>query len=211
MAKKDFVIRKGMIVGLANVDAVSGNISTAGNIFTGRDLTVNGSISTIGNATVGSTLLVTGDTFGANIYQNGYQVLDSRSRVRLNVERQEFTYTTPAIPLNDFHDFEMELGVSVVIYNLTVSRPCKIEVFGSEDKTESNPYTFVATANHLSDDGSVLLSDGSIIQSRQYSIFANLETPAQPKVYARVRNIDNVTDPVTITLTYFIGVAGLFT
>lgn len=185
MAKKNLVIQTGTSIGSANVSALTGDISTSGN------------------------LTVSGKTFGGNIYQNGNQVLDTSTRIQTSVERRDFSYTTPAIPTNQSHEFEIELGVSVIVYRLTVSRPCRIEVFGSADKTELNPYTFVATSDHLIDDGSILLSDGSVIQSRQYSIFANLESPSQPKVYARVTNIDNETSPVTISLIYFVGVAGI--
>ena len=185
MAKKKFVIQTGTSIGAANVSAISGDIKTSGN------------------------LSVAGETFGGNIYQNGNQVLDTSTKFQTNVERRTFTYTTPAIPANQSHEFVMELGVSVVVYGLTVSRPCRVEVFNNAAKTETNPYTFVATDSHLTDDGSVLLSDGSVIQSRQYSIFANLDDPAQPKAYVRISNINNMTSPVTLSLVYFVGISGI--
>ena len=56
------------------------------------------------------------------------------------------------------------------------------------------------------DDGTVLLDDGSVIQQRQYSIFANLEDPPEPNVYARITNIDGLDGNLTLSLMYFAAV-----
>jgi hypothetical protein len=191
MTKKNLVIQTGVVVGSANITASSGDVKTAGNVF------------------VGNALTITGNTLAANIYQQGNRVLDTTTTFQTIVTRQDYAHTTPAIEINQFYEFEIPLGVSFIVYRLMLSRPCRIEVFGTADKTEPNPYTFIATADHLVDDGSILLNDGSIIQSRQYSIFANLETPAQPKVYARISNTDNSITPVTVSLVYFTGVMGV--
>ena len=120
------------------------------------------------------------------------------------VYRNTWQYVTPSIPVGDQFEFEIELGVAIIVYDLTLSRPCIIEVFGSPQKNEPNPYTFRAVPNHLTDDGTTKLGDGTIIKTRQYSIFANLEEPTPlPKVYARITNDTADSSPVTITLTYF--------
>jgi hypothetical protein len=100
----------------------------------------------------------------------------------------------------------MDLGISSIVYALTVNRPVLVEVFATSLLNETNPYAFLATPDHLVDDGSVLLDDGSVIQQRQYSIFANQETPPEPRVYARITNIDGVAGNVTVKLTYFAAV-----
>lgn len=119
------------------------------------------------------------------------------------VERKKFNYTVEDFPSGAIVEFDMDLGISSIVYALTVSRPCLLEVFSTKIKDETNPYTFLATLDHLTDDGSVLLDDGSIIQQRQYSIFANQEEPAENRVYARITNVDGVGGPITVSLTYF--------
>jgi hypothetical protein len=82
----------------------------------------------------------------------------------------------------------------------------QIWVFGTAQKNEPNPYTFRATEDHLTDDGTTLLSDGTVIKTRQYSIFANLEEPVQEKVYARITNLSPVGGPLDIDILYFAAV-----
>jgi hypothetical protein len=91
------------------------------------------------------------------------------------------------------------------VYEIAISRPAKIEVFGTPSKNEPNPYTFIATPDHLVDDGTVVLNDGSSFQSRQYSIFANMEDPPNPNVYVTITSIDSfqANTPVTLSLLYF--------
>lgn len=101
--------------------------------------------------------------------------------------------------------FNLPLGVSSIVYGLTVSRPVKVEVFGTAARDEPNPYTFIATPDHLTDDGSVILNDGSSFQSRQYSIFANLEDPPTQNVYVTMTSIDPylASTPVDLSLWYY--------
>ena len=102
-------------------------------------------------------------------------------------------------------EFTMKLGQAAIVYNLSVSRPVKVEVFSTPAKNEPNPYTFIATPDHLVDDGTVWLSDGSSYQSRQYSIFTNLEDPPKDTHYVTVTSIDNhlASTPVVFELLYY--------
>lgn len=123
-----------------------------------------------------------------------------------NAYRNTWSYTSPPIAIDAVHEFEIPLGASIIIYNLTLSRPCLIEVFGTEARMEENPYSFLGSDDHLVDDGTTLLSDGSVIKTRQYSIFANLETPVKNKVYARITNNTDGGGPVTVDILYFAAV-----
>jgi hypothetical protein len=129
----------------------------------------------------------------------------------LTIDRKIFNYSIPELPSGSFHDFTLDIGISSIVYGLTVSRPCLVEVFGSVDKKETNPYTFLATLGHLTDDGTVLLNDGSIIQQRQYNIFANQDEPALGKVYGRITNTDGITGKLDFTMTYFVAVTDAIT
>lgn len=98
--------------------------------------------------------------------------------------------------------FELAIGKAVIVYGLTLSKVAKITAWSTPAKDETNPYIFSATADHLTDDGSTILSDGSILRNRKYSILVNLEDPATNKIYFDVENIDFQPGDVTVTLTY---------
>ena len=122
------------------------------------------------------------------------------------IERKKFYHYINDLPSGGFVLVDMNIGIANIVYNLTVSRPCLVEVFSNKYYNDANPYAFLATVDHLTDDGSVLLDDGSVIQQRQYSIFANLEEPAEPTVYARISNINGLPGNVTINMMYFSAV-----
>jgi hypothetical protein len=121
------------------------------------------------------------------------------------IYRRRLEFTTNNIPGYGNIEFPVSLGVSSIVYNLTVSRPCKVEAFATATRNEENPYTFIATADHLTDDGTVFLTDGSSFQSRQYSIWANHEEPPNSNIYIRITSIDQfqANTPVTMSLFYY--------
>lgn len=121
----------------------------------------------------------------------------------VTVDRKQFHYLIPNLPAGDKEEFDLDIGLASIVYALTVNRPVLVEVFATITKNEPNPYTFLPTLGHLTDDGTVLLNDGSVIQQRQYSIFANQEIPPRPRVYCRITNIDGVPGPVTLDFIYF--------
>lgn len=171
-----------------------------------------------GNAQVTGTLTIknqfTGNSFslptdpgvaGYTLVTNGAGTTSWASS-GTTINRKQFEHYVQDLPSGAFNEFTMDLGISSIVYALTVNRPVLVEVFATKMLNETNPYAFLATPDHLVDDGSVLLDDGSVIQQRQYSIFANQETPPEPKVYARITNIDGVAGNVTVKLTYFAAV-----
>jgi hypothetical protein len=105
------------------------------------------------------------------------------------IVRKSFNYRIN-VAVGGTYQFEIDLqAISAIVYNLTVSLPCTIEVHGLPTYSETNPYTFIATTGHLTDDGSVYYSDGTVIQQRQYNIFANLETPPQERFFVRITGL----------------------
>lgn len=121
--------------------------------------------------------------------------------------RKTFTYTTATLKPNASESFSMELGMSVIVQRLKVSGPCLVEVYGDpnfDPEIDPNPYTFRATEDHLLDDGSTLLRDGTVLKSRQYSIFVNLETPSKPFMYGQITNNGATSIKLTLDLTYLI-------
>lgn len=117
-------------------------------------------------------------------------------------QRTVFVHTLAQLPSTSSIPVELPFGKSALILNLSVSRVCKISVYGTADKSETNPYMFLADTSHLTDDGSTKLSDGTTLRSRRYSIFANMEQPAQSKTYMTVENVDGVEGSVVVTITY---------
>jgi hypothetical protein len=181
--------------GIINAGGTSWNTFTVG----GRGLLFDDGSSTSGGApsTVGPTG-PTGPTGGA-----GATGATGPTGKSAEVYRQRWNYTTAPLAIDGVIEFEIELGAAIIVYNLTVSRPVLVQIYGTPQKNEPNPYTFRATSNHLIDDGTTLLSDGTTIKTRQYSIFANLEEPVKEKVYARITNVSTTAGPVNISILYF--------
>lgn len=169
-----------------------------GNIIANTNITA-GSL-TVANAYTLPT--VTGD-------QGNYLVSDGQQGTYwaaslVNLERRKYNYVIEDLPAGADFEWRMEMGcISAIVYALTVNRPCLVEVFATALRNETNPYTFLATLDHLTDDGTTLLDDGSIIQSRQYNIFANQEEPVAPYFYARITNTDGISGPIELNATYY--------
>lgn len=184
--------------------------------------TPNVALDVVGSANISSNLYIGGTVTVGNLYQLPVaapefgQVLTALGGGTLDtywapgplesgIYRR--TYQTTITGLLGFGsvDLTLNLGISSVVYGLSVSRPVKVEIFGTPARDEPNPYTFIATPDHLMDDGTVVLNDGSSFQSRQYSIFANMEDPPKPNVYATITSLASyqASDPVVLTMYYY--------
>ena len=182
--------------------------------------TPNVELDIVGSANITSNLFVGGTVIVGNSYM--LPPLNGGPGQVLGTDGNFVTYWIPAPPESSIRrhkyektidtllgfgnvEFQMELGVSSIVYNLTVSRPVKVEVYSTPDRNENNPYTFIATPEHLTDDGTVVLNDGSSFQSRQYSIFANLEDPPTTNVFVTISSIDEylAATPVYFSVIYF--------
>lgn len=122
-----------------------------------------------------------------------------------NRTRKTFEITTLVLAPNASESFAIDCGMSAIVQRLKVSAACVVEVFGVADHNpvdDPTPYKFIATADHLFDDGSTMLRDGTVLKSRQYSIFVNLEDPKQPQMYGKITNTLATPQAITLTLTY---------
>ena len=111
-------------------------------------------------------------------------------------------HTIESLAVDSEVEFPLLLGTSVIVLRLTVSRPVRVKAFSTAAKDDPNPYEFLATEDHLTDDGSQKLADGTIFRTRNYSILANFEDPAKNDIYFTVSNVGEDEGPMTLTLTY---------
>lgn len=116
--------------------------------------------------------------------------------------RSVVVYTLDNLAPGATASFPLTLGSSCIVFNLAVSRVVQVNAYGTPTMDEVNPYTFLATSDHLFDDGSTMLFDGTIIRSRNYSILANMENPKKDQIYFTITSVDDGTGPVALTLTY---------
>jgi len=116
--------------------------------------------------------------------------------------RQVATHTVNNIAPLEFADFFLELGATILVYELAVDVACKVEVFETALRNDTNPFIFVATPDHLIDDGSSVLSDGSILRGRRYHIWANTEEPISNNLYFRITNLDEV-NTINVTMSVY--------
>ena len=186
---------------------ITGDNGDIANVYVDGNFTANGNLVATTISVAGQyTFPLTDGIKNEVLVTNGKGTIGWTSVAGASIDRKIFNYTVPDLPPGSFHEFTMDIGISSIVYALTVSRPCLVEVFGTELRNESNPYTFLATLGHLTDDGTVLLNDGSIIQQRQYSIFANQEDPIKHQVYSRITNTDGITGEIQLSMTYFVGI-----
>lgn len=177
---------------------VVGSANISSNLYVGRRVTVGNYYSLPTYAPpIGYVLTASGGENSETYWAPG--------PAESGIYRRRYTITSPNIPGYGNVVFPVGTGISSIIYNLTVNRPCKVEAFATSALNEPNPYTFIATADHLTDDGTVWMSDGSSFQSRQYSIWANHEDPPSPNIYVRITSIDqfHANTPVQISLFYY--------
>lgn len=113
-------------------------------------------------------------------------------------------YTSSGIVASGVADFVLPLGKTVLILKLSVSAPCIVQCFSTAGRGESNPYTFAATADHLEDDGSTLMTDGTILRGRRYSIFSNLEVENSIDQFFRISNAGTSTISVVLDIDYIV-------
>lgn len=119
--------------------------------------------------------------------------------------RVEFELTTQILMPNQSESFILEAPPTIIVLRLEVSVPAVVEVYGTEDHDSDidvNPYRFRATSDHLIDDGSTYLSTGEILKVRNYSIFANLESPTKSAHYVDVTNISTDVQAITLKMLY---------
>ena len=69
-------------------------------------------------------------------------------------------------------------------------------------RDDSNPYKFVATSDHLEDDGSSLMTDGTVLRGRRYAILTNQEPGPSMDIYFRITNTDVVAKNVNLTVSF---------
>lgn len=98
--------------------------------------------------------------------------------------------------------FTLQLGMTAMVLMLTVTEPVLVQAYSTAAMTDANPYTFLATPDHLSDDGTMLLSDGSTINLRRYAVLANLESPPTKNSYFVVTNPGTTSVSVALTITF---------
>lgn len=175
-----------------------GSANVSSNLFVGGTVTV-GNLYQLPTTqpTAGQIMVAIGGDTSKTIWFGGLPFPTTR--------RRKYQTTVTSLLGYGNVDVVLPLGVSSIVYNLKVSRPVKVEVFGNVAMNEDNPYTFIATPDHLIDDGTVILNDGSSFQSRQYSIWNNLEDPPNQNVYMKISSIDNYLagDPVDLEVMYY--------
>lgn len=115
---------------------------------------------------------------------------------------RKFINTVQTVPANGQTNFTLALAKTSTILRLYVDKPITVQAFSTQARNDSNPYTFVATADHLEDDGSSKMTDGSIFYGRRYSTFSNLEPVPTDNIYFTMTKTTDVEVDVTLNIVY---------
>lgn len=114
--------------------------------------------------------------------------------------RQTVTKDTGIIGVGGQSVFTLSLSATCIVLNLSVDQPCQVQIFSKSDMSDTNPYTFVSDYTHLTDDGSTLMSDGTILRGRRFTILSNMDTTPSADHYFIITNV-GTTPLMTVNLT----------
>lgn len=116
--------------------------------------------------------------------------------------RATFEHTVNDIPALSYADFDMDAGNTIIVLKLRVSAACIVEVHETSQRIDNNPYKFIATEDHLEDDGTTELEDGTTVKNRRYSILTNMEVEPNGKQFIRIINPSESMVSVKLTVIY---------
>jgi hypothetical protein len=142
-----------------------------------------GALVVDGGVGIAKTLNVCGD-----IFVRGQRVLTSVG----GAKRKLYSFDIPALAVGEVFLHTAKLGYANIVYNLSILAPVQVEIYGTPTMDEPNPYNFLATDLRLVDDGTTYFADGTLLKTRQYSMLANLETPATSNLYFKITGIGDV-------------------
>lgn len=120
--------------------------------------------------------------------------------------RQQVTHFVNTILPGAAAEFSLPLGRTVLVHKLSVDTSCMVEAFETVSYDDTNPFKFIATPDHLVDDGSTLMTDGTVLRGRRYHILSNQEISGEDSasinIYFRVTNTGIVEKSVTMSLSF---------
>lgn len=120
-------------------------------------------------------------------------------------QSREFFQFAPSSPVaaGASVDFVVPSGKTALILKLVSSAvDITIEAHSTPARNDANPYTFVAFAGHLQDDGSSKLDDGTTQFNRRYAVVSNLESEPGTDTFWRLINNRSVSETPTIDIFF---------
>ena len=142
-----------------------------------------GALVVDGGVGIAKNLNVCGD-----IFVGGVKVVANPG----GAKRKLYSFNVPSLAVGAVYYHTAALGYANIVYNISVIAPVKIEVHSTPAYDDDNPYTFLPTTLHQTDDGTIYFTDGTRMRTRQYSILANLEVPPTKNVYFKITGIGDV-------------------
>lgn len=118
----------------------------------------------------------------------------------LNRKRKSVFITSNLLEFDEFQNFVLDIGSSILVTKLEVSDPATVEIFSKSDMSDEIPYKFISTEDHLIDDGRMLMTDNSIMYSKRTFTLFNNDDPVKNKIYCRLTNSELV-GALAISLT----------
>lgn len=87
------------------------------------------------------------------------------------------------------HEFEMTMAKTVMLLKVTLNAPdIQIEGFTNGSRDDQNPFTFISHVDFITDEGVFVIDSSNKEFKRRFSFMANLEDPANDKLYFRFTN-----------------------
>lgn len=121
-------------------------------------------------------------------------------------KRKSFTYTTATLQGDEFEKFDLPIGCSAFVIRLEVDVACTVEIYPDSSYADATPYTFIATDDHLLDDGRILMSDNTSTITKRTFLLVNRDSPIQNKLYAKITNSESSTPQIVNLIMEYISI-----
>lgn len=114
-------------------------------------------------------------------------------------------YAVPLMQPGDEHRFDLELGRTIMIIKSEVNaHDIEIKGFGTPERNDRNPYTFISGIDYFVDEGIKFGENNEADYMRRHAFVANREIPVQDTVYFTARNIGGAPASVVLTIEYMV-------
>lgn len=117
--------------------------------------------------------------------------------------RTTHNQVAPAIAAAAQYDFVVPMGKTCFVLELSVSHVnLRVEAHSTAARNDTNPYTFISSTGRLTDDGSTVMVDLTVIYGRRYAIVSNADATLSNNIYWRIKNVGSVSVTPTVNMKY---------
>jgi hypothetical protein len=118
--------------------------------------------------------------------------------------RASSEYTSPIqLATGEEHKFDLTLSKTILLLTVKLnSINVEIKGYTTKDRSDKNAFTFISTADFMTDEGVTVLDADNKEYKRRFSFMANLEDPVSDTMYFTFKNMGVVPVTPKVEITY---------